>query len=344
MKPPQQQILTRDQFREGVFARDNYSCVICGLPAVDAHHIIERRLFNDGGYYLDNGASLCGQHHLEAEKTTLSCETIREAIGINKPILPEHLYGDVRYDKWGNQYLNNGQRVAGELFTDESVQKVLAAGGVLDQFTQHVKYPRTFHVPWTGYKSKDDKTMLQQDVDALFAHQIVVTEKMDGENTTMYNDKLHARSIDGNSHWTQSWVRNLHSTIAHDIPPGWRVCGENLFARHSIKYESLKSYFYLFSVWNEHNQCLSWQDTKDWAELLGLQMVPVLFEGLWTSAPHEIHKLWNPAGSEGYIIRNMYHFGYGQFRTNVAKYVRPNHVTTSSHWKFENIERNTLIA
>ncbi|MEL7307213.1 MAG: RNA ligase family protein, partial [Pseudomonadota bacterium] len=40
------------------------------------------------------------------------------------------------------------------------------------------------------------------------------------------------------------------------------MCGENLYARHSISYNNLPSYFMAFSVWNELNQCLSWQDTK----------------------------------------------------------------------------------
>ena len=35
-------LLTRDQFREAVFARDNHKCVFCHQPAVDAHHILER--------------------------------------------------------------------------------------------------------------------------------------------------------------------------------------------------------------------------------------------------------------------------------------------------------------
>jgi len=46
------QLLTRDEFREGVFARDRHTCVNCRKPGVDAHHIMERRLFPDGGYYL----------------------------------------------------------------------------------------------------------------------------------------------------------------------------------------------------------------------------------------------------------------------------------------------------
>ena len=79
-------LLTRDKFREGVFERDDYKCVVCGNPAQDAHHIIERRLFTDGGYYLDNGASLCGDHHLEAEQTTISTATLRALIGIKKAV------------------------------------------------------------------------------------------------------------------------------------------------------------------------------------------------------------------------------------------------------------------
>lgn len=63
---------TRDEFREKVFSRDNSLCVICGKPAKDAHHIIERRLFTDGGYYLDNGASLCETHHILAEQYSIA--------------------------------------------------------------------------------------------------------------------------------------------------------------------------------------------------------------------------------------------------------------------------------
>ena len=109
-------LLSRDEFRERVFARDDYKCVICGAEAKDAHHILERSLWTDGGYYLDNGASLCGEHHLLAESTEIGCDEIREACGIDQIILPEHFYPDNQYDKWGNIILPNKQRVKGELF------------------------------------------------------------------------------------------------------------------------------------------------------------------------------------------------------------------------------------
>lgn len=83
-------LLSRDVFRESTFERDKHKCVICGAKAQDAHHIIERRLWDDGGYYIDNGASLCGEHHIMAEQTTLSVEEIREKAG-----------WDVEYDSPG---------------------------------------------------------------------------------------------------------------------------------------------------------------------------------------------------------------------------------------------------
>lgn len=52
-------LLTREDFKKIVFERDKHKCVVCGQPAVDAHHIIDRALWTDGGYYLDNGVSLC---------------------------------------------------------------------------------------------------------------------------------------------------------------------------------------------------------------------------------------------------------------------------------------------
>ena len=210
---------------------------------------------------------------------------------------------------------------------------------------KYIKYPRTFHVPWSGYMGEDDK--ISSSIDKLFQNEIVVTEKLDGENTTMYNDHVHARSIDGNSHWTQSWVRNLQATIGHEIPKNWRICGENLYAKHSIGYKDLKSFFYIFSIWDEKNNCLSWNDTTEWAELLNIPTVPVLYKGVWNDVPEKIHShIWekkiDESSHEGYVIRNANSFNYSLFRENTAKYVRENHVTTSTHWKWDKIELNTL--
>jgi hypothetical protein len=320
-------LLARDEFREAVWARDHDTCVCCPLPAVDAHHILERRLWPDGGYYLGNGASLCAVHHLEAEQTVISCESLRRECGIGPILLPPHLDPDESYDKWGNAILPNGQRLRGELFDDESVQKILAP--VLHLFTNRVKYPRTFHLPWSGKISADDRVV--DDADALFSgRQVVVTAKMDGENTTLYRDGMHARSIDGRHRPEQEFVRAMHGAIAHDIPENWRVCGENLYAKHAIHYQHLASYFQVFSIWNDKNTCLSWDETVEWAALLGLQTVPVLYRGEWSNQVMQTCAMLRTFEHgdliEGHVVRLADGFRYRDFRKSTAKYVRPDHV------------------
>jgi hypothetical protein len=336
-------LLTRDQYREAVFSRDGQRCVICGAAAVDAHHILERKLWPDGGYYLNNGVSVCEDCHLRAESTEISCNELRQRSGIDYVHLPDHLCSGEVYDKWGNTILPSGQRLRGELFDDESSQKVLAP--VLHLFTSRVKYPRTFHLPWSPGATSDDRVMADPAV-VFGGSEVVVTEKMDGECTTLYRDYLHARSVDGTSHPSRDRVHALHATIAHDIPEGWRLCGENLYAVHSITYAALPSHFLLFSIWNERNECLSWDDTVLWAQLLGLHVVPELHRGPWDEAT--VRTLDGTGVSqlggdrEGYVVRRADSFHYREFRRSVAKYVRKNHVTTDDHWAHRAVVPNRV--
>lgn len=336
--------MTRDEFRKAVFERDNHECVICREPAQDAHHILERRLFPDGGYELDNGASLCGTHHIEAEKTTLDADRIRNRAGITRVVLPPHLYPDYEYDKWGNIINNNGSRVKGELFYDESVQKILKEGDMLNRFLPYVKYPRTFHLPFSGGRTSDDRAL--EDCSQFENRDVVVTLKMDGENTSGYYDgHVHARSIDSDNHPSRNWVKNFLAGRLCQLPAGWRMCGENLYAKHSIHYRGLQSYFNLFSLWDDRNNCLSWDSTVEWAGLLDIHVVPVLYRGLWNQ--EKIEALWRPHlldgnEMEGYVVRLADQFNYSQFRNSVAKFVRANHVQTNQHWVRGPVVKNEM--
>mgnify|MGYP000876569538 CR=1 FL=1 len=341
-----ERLLTRTEFREGVLERDGHRCVICGASGVklDAHHIVERRLWTAehefGGYFLDNGASVCETHHIMAEQTVLSCDDVRRAAGITKVILPEQYYDDVVIDKWGNYIQPNGTRLRGELFYDESVQKILKEGGVLSDFVDYVKYPRTYHLDFSN-PPKDDKVL--KNYDFIRDKEVVVTEKMDGENTTMYRDYIHARSLEYLTGEDRGWVKALHARICYDIPEGWRICGENLYAKHSITYVDLESYFNVFSIWNEKNECLSWDDTVEWCNLLGLNHVPVLARGLFDREELlRITQMLDLAVQEGFVVRPTQQFSYSDFKYAVMKFVRPNHVTTSNHWRHQRIVPNGL--
>lgn len=335
-------LLTRDQFREGVFARDGHKCVICKEPAVDAHHILERRLWPDGGYYLSNGVSVCETHHIQAEQTVLGCTELRLAAGIVDVLLPPHLYSDQPYDKWGNPILPNGQRLRGELFHDESVQKILMSAPLYaTTFSNHVKYPRTYHLPWSPGLTKDDRMM--PDVKVFEDRQVVVTLKMDGENTTMYSDFIHARSLILEPHPSRDRVKALHGRIAHDIPKLWRICGENLYAEHSISYTELLGYFLVFSVWDELNICLPWDETKCWATLLDLPMVQPIYQGVFSREKIEQAFEQYKDKHEGYVVRLIGSFPYSAFKHSVGKYVRKGHVHTHGHWMRQRLVPNKLL-
>lgn len=205
-----------------------------------------------------------------------------------------------------------------------------------------IKYPRTFHLPFSPSVSSDDKVL---DSTAYFeGKEVVATVKLDGENTTLYSDNLHARSLDSAHHPTQNWLRQWHAGIAHEIPTGWRFCGEYLYAKHSILYKNLKSYFYLFSIWDENNVCLSWDHTKQIAEMLNIPTPTELYRGLWDE--NKLRGLYQSVVDcdecEGFVVRTTESFPYKDFAKNVAKFVRPHHVQTSKHWKFDKIVQNML--
>ncbi|HXB68091.1 MAG TPA: RNA ligase family protein [Candidatus Acidoferrales bacterium] len=349
MRNDKSELLDRDSFRESVFRRDGYRCVICGSsePPLDAHHIMERRLWDDGGYYVENGATLCDDRegragcHRKAEQTVLSCEEVRAAAGIRQVALPDHLYRDAVYDKWGNIVNADGTRTKGELFGDESVRKVLASAGMLPVFRDRVKYPRTYHLPWSPGRTDDDRVL--EDTSLFNGRRVIITEKMDGENTTMYADYIHARSLDSNSHPSRGWVKNLHAQIRPAISPGWRICGENLFAQHTLHYIDLPTYFMIFSIWDENNTCLSWDETLLYAGVLGLATVPVLFDGLWDEAyASNLADTMDLTKREGYVVRLADAFPYGAFRRSVAKFVRAAHAGTSHNWMMQAVVKNQI--
>lgn len=205
--------------------------------------------------------------------------------------------------------------------------------------TQYFKYPRTPHLPWSP--GADDDDVILPAADAFEGLDVVVTEKLDGENTTLYPDHIHARSIDSRHHASRNWVKALHGEIAHQIPAGWRLCGENVYARHSVGYDDLESYFYLFSVWNADNVCLSWDETLDWAALLGLATPHEFYRGEWDLEIVQSIEV-DTDQVEGYVVRTEDGFDYASFQQNIAKWVRKNHVQTDEHWMFAEIVPNGL--
>lgn len=208
-------------------------------------------------------------------------------------------------------------------------------------------YPRTPHLPWSPGASSDDVRLTDltdlTDLAGPTGSEVVVTEKLDGENTTLYADGLHARSLDSAHHPSRGWVKALQGRIGPRIPTGWRICGENMFARHSIPYEDLASHFYGFSVW-DGDTCLDWDRTVAFLRDLGIPTPPVLWRGVFDArAERTLRALRLDTGhQEGYVVRPAGEHPAAAFGRRVAKWVRPGHVRTDTHWMHATVVPNTL--
>lgn len=204
------------------------------------------------------------------------------------------------------------------------------------------------HLPWSPGLQNDDR--LIESLNGFKGKQIVVTEKMDGENATLYRDHYHARSLDSRHHPSRDWIKSFHGSIQYLIPENIRICGENMYAEHSIRYDTLPSYFLGFSVWSiSSNCCWSWDETEDLFEQIGIHVVPHLYSGPYDDFAEQFLKgtgiINAPRYSqiqEGYVVRTRHGFHYDQFNRFVAKYVRKDHVQTDQHWMTKPVTPNGL--
>lgn len=200
------------------------------------------------------------------------------------------------------------------------------------------KYNRTYHLPWSPGTTSDDR--ISPSVESLIGIDIVITEKLDGENTGMTKDGVYARSHAAftTSPWSRE-VRQINERIKRDISDGVFIFGENMEGIHSIEYTNLTSYFYIFGV-RDNNIWISWNDVEEYSYLLDIPTVPVLFKGV-VNSEKELKELTEKLVSqpsalggsrEGIVVRNAGIFHNDDFAKNVMKWVRKDHVNTDEHW------------
>ncbi len=210
------------------------------------------------------------------------------------------------------------------------------------------KYPRTFHLPFSPGGTSDDRRLAS--VDAFLGVPVVISEKYDGSNLTITKREIFARSHAGApAHPSFDMAKQVHAQVAHNIPEGVSVFGEWLFAVHSIEYTALPGYFCAFGVREDTTGFWwEWSMVEMLAQELQIPTVPVLFRGSFdsekelTTSVLEFCKAPSSAGGmrEGIVIRRAE--GFTDFASNIAKWVRSDHVTTSEHWKHQTIRRNRL--
>jgi len=194
-----------------------------------------------------------------------------------------------------------------------------------------IKYPKTFHFDFSASLQNDDRRL--ESIEHFIGKQVVVSEKMDGENSNIYTDYFHPRSIIDDGHPSRSWLKGYVSKFQYLIPKRWRVCGENMYAKHSIYYDQLESFFYVFGIYNDKNICLSWEYIVFLCNQWNIVPVPVLYEGIFDYEKiKSIYESLNYEKQEGIVCRIAHSFHYDDYNKVTAKAVRPLHIQTDEHW------------
>ena len=224
------------------------------------------------------------------------------------------------------------------------------------------KYNRTFHLPWSEGCTSDDKRAAS--VASLINVDIVITEKMDGSNSSLEKAGCFARTHAGPpSHPSFDGLKALHAAKRHLIPANFQLFGEWLYAKHSIAYDKLPAYFMLFNA-----RCMdiperlidptftcavewfAWDEVELWADEIGVPTVPVLFKGK-VSSEKELKELTlslmkenSRVGTEreGVVVRVARSFNDEEFSSCVMKFVRKDHVQTGDHWSHKEIVKNKI--
>lgn len=319
-------LLTRQEFEARVFERDRHRCVVCGSPPQDAHHLIDRSLWTDPdqlqGYLVDNGVSVCAEHHRAAEADLIPPQALRRMAGVDT-IVPRDLDPNTDYSKWGKPFRGPSRDLA--------------------------KYPSTSYLDVSPSRYGGNDVVET----AGFAElPVVVTIKMDGANVVLRRDSMGARNGDTASHRSFDMLKGLHAGFRYRIPEDIEIFGEWLYAKHSIHYTdrlALTSYLQIFAAYDvKWRVWLSWDETKDLADKLGYPTVPMLCRGTYPSwqVLSRVTELGTEViqnGHEGIVIRSAYSFHYGQFGSFVGKYVRENHVQTDDHWSAGPVVKNMTM-
>lgn len=235
------------------------------------------------------------------------------------------------------------------------------------------KYCRSLHAQFSPGTTSDDRFMPNGYVSAFSnMDQIILTEKLDGQNNCFSKHGVFARS---HAAFTEHpWDKPLidrWQLIKNELNE-LEVFGENMYGIHSIAYKDLASFFYVFAI-RDGDRWLSWDEVKFYAALLDFPTVPeinityslkeamaietndnrALIQWLNTNLgrPWEDYlessgllggydPLTEKACSEGFVVRDAASFETNNGKLPVAsnefdslfKIVRAAHVKTDVHW------------
>ena len=138
---------------------------------------------------------------------------------------------------------------------------------------ESTKYSRTLHFPISKGTTSDDRILSAGYLDVISEMNLIVTEKLDGQNDCLKKDGVFARLYTAPS--AHPWDKPLWDRwelLKNDLKD-LEIFGENMYGIHSIVYKNLESFYYVFAV-REKGVWLSWEEVKFYASMMDFPTVP----------------------------------------------------------------------
>ena len=204
------------------------------------------------------------------------------------------------------------------------------------------KYPSTPH--WGVSLSVHRDDTYHKNCEYFLGKHVVISEKIDGGSTCLFNGNTYARSVQSpsNDGWF-AMVKKHHSWKTYGMD---NKCfyGEDIYGIHSIEYDPVQesgtyNLFSVFDVSGDDVMVCSWDDVVN--NELGFPVVPTVHDGVFDKmedvTEYFMDNISTPSAigptKEGFVMRVIDEFPLKDFSLNVCKFVRKNHVQTDEHWR-----------
>lgn len=208
-----------------------------------------------------------------------------------------------------------------------------------------VKFPKTKWLPLGKKPCGGEHCLNEKALEQLFSKEVRISEKLDGANVgiSFIDDELRLQKrggfIETREHPQyqafRQWIYERYDKFSR-LENDTVIFGEWLYAKHSIYYNRLPNYFFMFDVWKE-GKFLTVPEWDELADRLDLYTVPFIFHGKLSvgDIPDLIKKSkYSDEFMEGIVVRNEDLRG---------KYVRPDFICGDEHWSKRKIIRNLIV-
>lgn len=217
--------------------------------------------------------------------------------------------------------------------------------------TEFVRFPRTPHLAVLGNSDiRGDKVLTPQQAEAFLAGEVLVEEKVDGENLgiSYVDGQLRCQSRGsyvelGGLHFQglATWLEPRRDRLIRELGSDLVIFGEWCAVVHTVAYDALPDWLLIFDVYDRRREGF-WHESERnlLAESIGLQSVPVLEAGHF-----ELDDLRDRMGPsrlgaplmEGLFLRRR------NRAMDRAKLVDPSFVQAiGEHWRRRPARRNRL--